>query len=111
MKYFLITESHNYADEFDFEAFMTAEAKSLEDLNTKIKRCLDEEFAGRRPSRRGIEIYFGTNEYITFESVDEMVSSLQIQEITQEEYGVLNTVLGGSFGMSVLLDRLYFDED
>lgn len=89
MKYFIVKQNCDYADEFDVNGFALFEAESREAL---LAQLIPEgvEFPA--------EQYFGTNEAITFDDKNDYIRSLKIQEITNEEYKIVTKVVGSSYG-------------
>jgi len=98
----LIKSSYDYGDEFDCKCFMPFNTR--EDYETwlgDIQRQLDEDGSP-------IEHYFGTNEYLTISNVEDVVDSLTIIEISDEEQAVLKRLFGnGSFGTGNIFDIGY----
>lgn len=97
MKYFLITEYNNWADEFDLEKFTIWKANSEEEVKKEIlENFLDgEEFPK--------EVYFGTNESIEIEDEKSLFDCLEIIEITKSNADVITRLLGDSFGLGVII--------
>jgi hypothetical protein len=94
MAYFLITESNNWADEIDVEAFQLIKGESAESV---IAGIVDQ-------YEYPTEIYIGTNEEIEFETREDAVDTLVVQEITEEEFNSMSTLFGKtSFGTGALL--------
>lgn len=93
MKYFLIEQSCNWADEFDMNGFWLGESEDEEELIKSILKDFLEEH-GDFP----VETYFGTNEAMEFENENDYLATLSIREITKNEFNVINNVLGGSYG-------------
>lgn len=95
MKYFLIEQDNNYADEFDVQGFFTQEAESKEELLESLKP-------------KGVsfpaEIYFGTNEEIRFSDMEDYMSSFDIREISENKYDMLDSLFDGEFGDVLLLE-------
>ena len=99
-KYFLVKESGCWADEFNLEGFKVVEAENSEAAIDKvIKQRTDQSYP--------IELYFGTNESQTYESREELVNDLGVQEITEEEFKVLNKLFPdcktSAFGTTAIL--------
>jgi len=95
MKYFLITQSACWADEFDTEGFCIKEAESKEQaLSTLLNP--KHEFPAER--------YFGTNESHIFEDQDDYFDTFEIKEISYDDYNVLKRLFGRRYGMLVTLE-------
>lgn len=90
MKYFLIKESRDYADEFDTHGVTVRTSESKE----KLKQQITDDF-----EEYGEELYFGSNECHLIESPQELLGALQIEEITKEEYEVFLKYGFNHFGM------------
>ena len=103
-KYFLVRYSVDYADEFDVEGmkiFTEAEYNSFLDNQSYAKDL--EEKGEREVGEWGmIELYFGTNEFLSFDSVDEVIKALEVQEITEQEFNTLKSLGLDSFGESTI---------
>jgi len=106
MKYYLVTEDGNWADEFDLEAYALYEAESEQALKDKLwkyisdKSDLDEE---EEDDGWPKEYYFGTNEAVEYNSKEEVFADLGISELTKLQYDVIKEVLGTSFGTGAIL--------
>jgi hypothetical protein len=105
MKYFLVKENGNYADEFDLEAMQLFEAETKEEIADSLlsdhMECDEDEEDCEEEWPK--EFYFGTNEAATFEDKEDFLSSLDIKEISKEEYKTLERLLGTSFGVGAIL--------
>ncbi len=105
-KQLLITFSNNYADEFDVEGFLVlSEPEWLKhrELAARIfKQKLeapkadpsgsDDSWSNRRA--REVSVGSGTNEEITYYSLDDYLGSFKVKELTQEQYKVLWDLFG-----------------
>ena len=80
----LIKQSGNYADEFDLEGFMVIPEKTWEEIKEGWK-----EFEYPHNS------YFGSNEFITFESPEDILDSFEVIELTTLEEAVLVKLFNG----------------
>lgn len=96
MKYFIVKQSGNYADEFDTEGFFLAEGKNLKEVRKSLEPSEDTVFPA--------EVYFGTNEAIEFEDLEEYLDSFEITEITKQQYDAIGDVIGDSFGHVSTID-------
>lgn len=85
-KIYLIQENGCWADEFDLEGFKIVEAPSEEEA---FEEVISERIGNRKFP---IEIYFGTNESQEYETKEELLNDLSIQEITKEDYEVLTRI-------------------
>lgn len=85
----LVKFSGNYADEFDCETFELFESE--EAYNTAVTQLRDgvrKYFA----SNQELEVYFGTNEYITFENEEEIFNSFKKYDISDVTYNELCSI-------------------
>ncbi len=83
----LIKWSGNWADEFDTYGFIVCtqdQWDKLESLINKIDGL--------------VEIYFGTNEHWTFESPEELMSDIEVTEISSLDIAILQKNLGKGYG-------------
>lgn len=83
MKY-LIKFKCNYADEFDTSGFITE--SSLEDFNKSM--TFVQKYFELYPGVE-LEVYFGTNEQLTFEDFESYRECFTITEISDEEHETL----------------------
>lgn len=101
MKYFLVKENSNYADEFDIKGFKIFKAESEEILREEIKnKVLDgDEFP--------LEKYFGTNEAIEINNEEELWQNISIEPISKDDYILLLMLFPSvdkySFGLTAIL--------
>lgn len=77
MKYVLIEMDFCWADEFDVPVLW---------FTTEDKFTLWKERMSSLDISDDVEIYYGTNEYINFESYEELINSLIIREVSEETY-------------------------
>ncbi len=113
MKYYLVTESGNYADEFDIEGFALFKAESEQALKDNLWKSIssNHEVEERENDYEEddkhlawpMEFYFGTNEAITYNSKEEIFQELVISEITKSQYNIIKDLLGTRFSTSALL--------
>lgn len=91
MKYFLVKESGNYADEFDIEGFKLFESDSEEDLKKIILNKIKEDYLDEDDEELifPMEFGFGTNEAVEINSESELWDGLNITEISETEYTIL----------------------
>jgi hypothetical protein len=82
----LVKFDDNWADEMDVSGF-----KIFDNLDA-WEKCVNEftknRFDGEEPEddeENYFEVYFGTNEYNEYESMDEFISNFDIAEISDEE--------------------------
>lgn len=95
MKYFLITQTACWADEFDTEGFCIKESESKQEALDKLLNP-NHKFPAER--------YFGTNEYHTFEDKKEYFDTFEAKEISYDDYNVLKRLFGTHYGMMVTLE-------
>ena len=108
MKYYLITYCTDYADEFyvegmkvftedEFNAFIEMQKyfAQKEKDNPPFK---DEKWSD------GFHLYFGTNEFLWYDSIGEMIREFKIHEITEGQYNMLKELNLLRFGETCLFD-------
>lgn len=89
MRYFLVKQSGNWADEFDTEGFHLFTETEWEHYKAKVKKI---RFSGR-------EFYFGTNEFMEWDSADDYLNELDVKEISELEYHTVLKLFGDDYGM------------
>lgn len=95
MKYYLLTQRTNWADEINFEGFLIVEAENEEDA---FKAIIS------RNQKFPCIVSVGSNEEIEFKTKEAYLRTFRVKEISEEEYDVIGKVLGGSFGKLLTLD-------
>jgi len=107
MKYFLVKENSNWADEFDLEGFKVFKSKSLDSLKSTLLSQFVAERGKTEEDPFPTECSFGTNEYIEIESEEEFFESLTIIEINEDEYKCLKKLFphcnDWAFGTTAIL--------
>lgn len=88
----LIKLQANYADEFDVDSFWVT---TLEDYNNFLKELKNKEF----DESGSVDIYFGTNECISFTSIQEILDSLTVTDISAEFAWLLRKHFGEEYGL------------
>jgi len=103
VKYYLARYSKNFADEFyvsGMKIFIESEYEILKQYQEKLK-ILEQE--GKFDiAKYGVP--FGTNEDLTFKSVDEAINAIDVREIIKEEYEIFSKFDLLSFGNDALFD-------
>ena len=118
-KNLLVKYDNNYADEFDVEGFFVTTEEEWEKHKAQVTKFFEKREAGKDPLKRryrdGVEVYFGTNEQIIYETLDCYLRSFTATEVSDEELAVLkkyfNRYDGVKFGMLCMLEDLEEDED
>jgi len=87
---FLVKCQADYSDEFDVYGFKVMSDEQWIILQENIKKC-----------NYPMEVYFGTNEALIFESPNEIMRSLTAIEMTPEEVEVLKKGFGTSYDNSI----------
>lgn len=95
MKYYMIVDSQDYADEFDYPILSTFNEAELAEFRAV------EEGAIEKGLELGIEreVGFGTNEAFNMSIGDMINYVISAQEITKEEYNFVNN--NGFIGLDV----------
>lgn len=97
-KYFLITFSHNWADEMNLYGFKILD----EDTKNKAFNHIKEKYSN------GGDIQMGSNQESSFSSLNDIMRDYQIKEITLEEKNVLTKFFGTGFGHTGALDDYFW---
>ena len=98
----LIIQNDNYADEFNIQGFMTVEDEWVKNWEEGLK---DFEYP--------YDMYFGSNEFITYNSPKEIMDSVGIVDITPEQEDVLIALFaphGGVRGRSIQFGTIKLPE-
>ena len=104
MQYLLIKIDSCWADEFDINAFWITTDQEFEDWR---------EILSKAEIHDGIEIYYGTNEWVSFSSYEEILNSLTVIEIKEDLAQNLIDLFGHVYGLIDLEDlpSHYVSED
>lgn len=110
MKHLLVKASIDYADEFNCETFGVFTDKEWNDLCAEVKTAFknldneeEEENDEEEPDEswadtKEVEVYFGTNECLTFDSYKDWLANFAVKEITATEAKFLENNFGHTFG-------------
>lgn len=104
-KYFLVRYSVDYCDEFyvdGMKIFTEDEYISFVD-NQRYARELEEK-GELEEKEQYIDLYFGSNEFLTFDSVDEIIRELKVREITEQEFNALKSLGLDFFGAQAIFN-------
>lgn len=81
---YLVKEDSNWADEFGLQGFKLVKADNEEEVIEQVVRnCTDKD------EKFPIELYFGTNEFQEYDTKEDLINDLSIQEITEDDVKVL----------------------
>lgn len=85
--YVLLKIDTCWADEFDVEGFTVSTKEKWDEINEKLKDNFpcDQEF------------YFGTNEFITFDSYEDWKSGIKVIPITEDEAKDIRRLFGSGY--------------
>ena len=111
MKYIVAKYSADYADEFDCEGFGVFSKKQWDKLCKDTEKVFE--------SKGSIEVGFGTNEYLEFESYDDWFNTFDIYEVEEAEANLLIKLFGEAWGTgsgildikSYMIDTGEYDEE
>lgn len=82
-------------DDFHFQGFKIGLTKSVQATLDLIRNNLEQAFE----DEDGIlDIYHSDNDHTPFESVDEVMDNIEVQEITEAEYNTLKKFVGTDYG-------------
>lgn len=88
-KRFLAVFDSNYADEFDVSGFAIWDEEMVTEFDEAVKQYFK--------THNELEIWFGTNESLLWESASEVIRSFKFTEISAEEETTLNKLFGKSY--------------
>ena len=98
----LIKFDSNYADEFDTEGFIVMSQSEWLKHITHVEKHFEKWNKTHEPdrwgNRHGIEVYFGTNESMIYETFDCYRRSFKVAELSESDYEVLKRLFGKSYG-------------
>lgn len=108
-KYVLVKGDFDYADEFGCECFMIGTEEEWKEIDSHIKGVLSKLEETNKIRKKlakptdyirdtEIEIYFGTNEQLTFCSYENFKQDVKVVPITEKEYEFLLANFGSSWG-------------
>lgn len=100
----LVELRDNWADEFDINAIWLT---NKDEYNKFINKLSKLNIANYR------EIYFGTNECISFSSAEEIIRALKVTPITDAFFNEFTSILGNEYGLISISSLLeyYSDEE
>ena len=119
MKYYLIKIKADYADEFDVYGIKVLSEKDFKILHRTICEChnrecrrkekiLNKENSKDLPSWDDRYVFFfGTNEELRFNSVDDIENTYKIEEISEEQYNTFKELHLLSYGETLLVDIFF----
>lgn len=86
----LVSLSNSWADEFDVNALWVTTVQEFENFKSELyKRDISEY----------VEIYFGTNEWIDFDSAGSILDNISITPISEEFYNEFVQKIGQTYGL------------
>ena len=94
-KYLLIKYNDNWADEFDVDLLWVTTEEEFEQWKNELST---------KDIDNSVEIYFGTNEFISFSSYEEIIEGIEVSEISKDFYNTFIKLIGDYFGLIDLLD-------
>ena len=86
----LIKYTADYADEFDCEGFGVFESTKWKSLCEKVEKSF--------VNCDNVEVSFGTNESLYFDSYESWIKSFSEVDISEEEYNFIMKNFGKTFG-------------
>lgn len=100
----LIKLDTNWADEFDVQGFFTTTRKAWDEHLAAVKRYFE--------NSDELELYFGTNEALTFDSYEEYADAYTASELSDEQFSQLVALFGRSYSGEIEFGiTARFDED
>jgi hypothetical protein len=106
--YVIVETNYDYADEFNVPGFAVMPATEWRDIQEKVRKAFVKiENVPRHRYRDIIEVYFGSNEALSFNSADEVLRAT-VKTISEAYAKVITQVIGESFGFSIheVIDRV-----
>lgn len=109
IQYVLIKYDDNWANEFDVNGFFATTLEEWEKFINEVSKASYPQ-----------EVYFGTNEFIEFETFEDFYNKLTITKISEKEFNILSKLLaigetteagGFSYGMFITPNKHKDDED
>lgn len=98
MKYYFVRFTADYADEFDIGGCFVTE-KSPEEFFKETEKVAEKYYDGFP-----CEVYFGTNEFIEYESLEEYKKRFHFQECTKEFYDEFKSFSSYPVGVFALIE-------
>jgi len=92
-EYVIARFNSNWADEFGIESYSILEKPEFEKLKAYLKTI-----------KTPITKCFGTNEEIEFENGQEVLDSIELEDISEDRARVICDTIGDSFGLVTLED-------
>jgi hypothetical protein len=101
MDYVLLNWEGNWADEMDISGFGIMKREDWEDY----KKMLE--------NRGEFTFCIGTNEEIEYDNGPALLEEIEVRNITEEEYNIIQKLFGGEYGFTDFLEveEDYDDED
>jgi hypothetical protein len=93
----LVTLNYSWADEFDIPAMWITSVEEFKKFKKELSELDISEYN---------EIYFGTNEYVSFSSYSDIINNLIVTNITEQFYEEFLETVGESFGLISIPDLL-----
>lgn len=112
-RFYLVSYNEDYCDEFyvsGMKVFTEEEYASFVD-NQRYAKELEEKGEFGTDEWDRIEICFGTNEYLAFDNVIEVITAFKVREITEQEFNILKNLGLDSFGESAMFDFFEYIRD
>lgn len=107
-KYYLVKWDSNWADEMDIHGFVLFGEKEFKEFKEALNMFKSDE---RVDEYGEFSFYIGSNEEVTYENANELISEFKIEEITKEAFDIILNTLGGSYGFTDGIDFVFEYED
>ena len=88
MSFVFVTTSHDYADEFDVEGAFALPKPHFETQLRLIEKGFKDGVLVDK------ELYFGTNEYLSFSSFEDFMDGVTVKECTEQFYDEFKALTG-----------------
>lgn len=104
MKKILVKMDYCWSDEFDVKSLWVTTKEEFDKFKDELlKLDINED----------VEIYFGTNEFVSFYSAEDIINSLIVTEISEDFYNEFIKNIGENYGLieiPYLLEHYYEEE-
>lgn len=112
MEYYLLKEKNNCGDEFDVEGYVVLDATEYAEFerNCETALIIESEY-DEKPEMVGYEFYFGTNEFLYFDRIQEAIGSISVEEITESQKNTLQILGLLGVGLTPVIDAFLDEEE
>ena len=107
-KYYLLTFSDNYADEFDANGSVIIDEDQYKYFYSVVEQAVKTEDYSKLDEDYTYDIcvVLGSNEYIEYEDIADLMNQIKCTELTEEEYNVLTKFGFDDYGFTSFWDLI-----